>query len=73
MLLDNLRLLEGLQGYDQFLDSFVDLVWLSGEDVLEVFIGGAINLLRALSRANLAREQDRVLSDKILDLILNVL
>ena len=61
LLFDNLRFLEALQGHNQLLDAFVDLVWLSTENVLEVFIGGLINFFRALSRTHLSWEKDRVL------------
>ena len=46
---------------------------LSGENVLEILVGCSVNLLRALSWSNLAREKDCVLSDKVLDLVLHFL
>ena len=72
LLLDNLRLLEGLEGDDQVLDTFIDLVWLCTEDMLEVFVGGFVNLLGALGWAHLSWEQNRVLGYEVFDLSLNV-
>ena len=41
--------------------------------MLEVLIRGPVDFLRALSGPDLAREQDRVLGNEVLDLILHVL
>ena len=48
-------------------------MWLGTEDVLEVFVCSLVNFLCALRWADLLREQDRVLSDKVFDLILDIL
>lgn len=63
LLFDYLGLLEGLQRHNQLLDPFIDLVRLSGENVLEIFIGCPINFFRALSRTHLPREEDSILRD----------
>ena len=49
LLFDNLRFLEILQSYDQFLDPFVNLVRFGSKYVLEVLICGLVNFLCTLS------------------------
>ena len=69
----DLRLLEALKCDDELLNPLIDLVWLSREDMLEVLIGSTVDLLSALGRADLAREQDSVLGNQVLDLVLDLL
>ena len=71
LLLDHLRFLKAFQGHDELLNTLVHLVGLSGEDVLEVFVRGPIDFLRALGRTHLSREQDRVLRHQVLYLRLD--
>ena len=46
---------------------------LSAEDVLEILVRRFVYFLGALSRANLAREENGILGYKVLDLILHII
>ena len=46
---------------------------LSAEDVLEILVCCFVYFLGALSRANLAREENGILGHKVLDLILHII
>lgn len=73
LLLDHLGLAEVLHCDDQGLDPGVDLVWWGGEDVLEVLVGGFVDLVCVLRGRDLSWEQDGILCDEVLDLILSIL
>ena len=73
LLFDHLRFLEALECHDELLDPLVDLMRFSAENVLEILIGGFVDLLSALGRSYLAWEQDRVLSYEVLNLVLDLL
>ena len=73
LFLHNLRLLETLECHNELLYPLIHLVRVCTENVLEIFIGGLVDLLRALGRSNLLWEENSVLSDQILDLILHIL
>jgi len=68
----DLRLTEILHCYNQRLNTAVNLVRWSREDVLEVFIGCLVDFISALSRRYLTREENRVLCDQIFDHVLRV-
>lgn len=57
LLLDLLRLLEGLHRPNELLNSLVDFMVLGREDPLEVLIGRRVDLLRVLSWLMVLREQ----------------
>ncbi len=70
---DNLRFLENLKSDYKLLDSLINLMRFSGENMLEILICGLVNLLSALCRSHLSWEQDRILCDYVFDLILGIL
>ena len=61
LLFHDLRFLKALESDNQLLNAFVDFVRLCTEYMLEVLVGGLVNLFRRLSRSDLPREQDSVL------------
>lgn len=73
LLLYDLGALKVLQGHNERLDSFVDLVSLRRKNVLKVFICGLINLFRTLCRTDLFREQDCILRGQVFNLALSFL
>ncbi len=73
LLFDNLRFLEHLKSDNKLLDSLIDLMRFSRENVLEILICCFVNLLSALCRSHLSWEQDRILCDYVFDLILGIL